>query len=277
MEAGEREGDAMEVLMCPPSYFTVRYRINPWMRPETPTDAALAMAQWQALRTTYLDLGFTVHLIEALPGFPDMVYAANGATIIGEAAYSANFRHPQRAGEAPAYLARLTELGFTPAPARAVNEGQGDLLTVNGALFAGHGFRTTLAAHEELRELTGARVLSLELIDPRYYHLDTALAVLTGDLIAYHPPAFSPASRALLEAEFPDAIIATAATAGVLGLNCVSDGRHVVLPPRASGFAAQLRRRGFTPIAVDLSELLKGGGGAKCCTLILRKEETWTR
>jgi N-dimethylarginine dimethylaminohydrolase len=69
---------------------------------------------------------------------------------------------------------------------------------------------------------------------------------------------------------FPDAILAGEADAEVLGLNAVSDGRHVVLARAAARLAAQLRERGFEPVGVDLSELLKGGGGAKCCTLELR-------
>ena len=65
----------------------------------------------------------------------------------------------------------------------------------------------------------------------------------------------------------PDAIEVTSADAYVLGLNAVSDGQHVVLPEAATGFAAQLTAAGFDPIGVDLSELLKGGGSVKCCTL----------
>ena len=57
------------------------------------------------------------------------------------------------------------------------------------------------------------------------------------------------------------------ADAYVLGLNVVSDGLNVVLPAAATGFADQLRARRIRPIGVDLSELLKGGGSVKCCTL----------
>ena len=110
-------------------------------------------------------------------------------------------------------------------------------------------------------------VISLELVDPRFYHLDTALAVLDDKTIAYYPPAFSAAAQRQLRALFPDAIIVGSVDAYVLGLNAVSDGLHVVHPSGATGFAAQLRDAGFRPIGVDLSELLKGGGSVKCCTL----------
>ena len=115
--------------------------------------------------------------------------------------------------------------------------------------------------------IVGMPVVSLELVDPRFYHLDTALAVLDDTTIAYYPPAFSDESRARLQELFPDAIEVASADAYVLGLNAVSDGRNVVLPAAATGFAEQLRQAGFEPVGVDLSELLKGGGSVKCCTL----------
>jgi N-dimethylarginine dimethylaminohydrolase len=113
----------------------------------------------------------------------------------------------------------------------------------------------------------GMPVVSLELVDPRFYHLDTALAVLDDTTIAYYPPAFSDDARTTLLELFPDAIEVAEADANVLGLNVVSDGLNVVMPAAATGFAEQLRAAGFRPIGVDLSELLKGGGSVKCCTL----------
>ena len=150
---------------------------------------------------------------------------------------------------------------------RHVNEGQGDLLMVGEMVLAGYGFRTDLRAHAEIAAAVRMPVVSLELVDPRFYHLDTALAVLDDHTIAFYPPAFSAAAQAQLHALFPDAIVVGSADAFVLGLNVVSDGLHVVLPAAATGFATQLREAGFEPVGVDLSELLKGGGSVKCCTL----------
>lgn len=257
--------------MCPPTHYTVRYQINPWMHPDRPTDTALAMQQWERLRDTYVELGHQVELIEPLADYPDMVYAANGATVVDGVAYGASFTYPERQAEAPAYLARLADLGFTPVAATAVNEGEGDMLVTSKAILAGTGFRSSVAAHHELQEAVGRAVVSLTLVDPSYYHLDTALAVIDDDLIAYYPPAFSPGSRSALEHLFPDAIIASDADAAVLGLNAVSDGTNVIVAPEARDLSDALTARGYNPIPIDTSELLKGGGGAKCCTLELRR------
>ena len=75
---------------------------------------------------------------------------------------------------------------------------------------------------------------------------------------------------AVLAAQFTELIEAKDEDAEVLGLNAVSDGRHVILPEQASDLAARLTEHGFEPIGVDLSELRKAGGGPKCCTLELR-------
>jgi arginine dihydrolase len=253
--------------MTPPAFFAVEYAINPWMDVTAPVDVHVAQAQWQALYQTYRRLGHQVDLTDPVPGLPDMVYAANGGFIADNVAIVARFRFAQRAGESRAYAEWMSSIGYRPVTTRHVNEGQGDLLKVGEMVLAGYGFRTDLRAHDEISAVLGMPVVSLELVDPRFYHLDTALAVLDDQTIAFYPPAFSTAAQELLHAMFPDAIAVGSADAFVLGLNVVSDGLNVVLPSAATGFARQLREAGFTPIGVDLSELLKGGGSVKCCTL----------
>ncbi|HET8661403.1 MAG TPA: amidinotransferase [Micromonosporaceae bacterium] len=257
-------------LMCRPTFFAVEYAINPWMDPHAPVDAARAVDQWEALRQAYLDLGHEVHEIEPVPGLPDMVFAANGATVVDGIALGVQFRDAERADEAPEYASWFERAGFEVHRPKHVNEGEGDLLLAADLLLAGTGFRTAHAAHAEAQEVFGRPVVTLQLVDPRYYHLDTALCVL-GDTIAYLPGAFSPGSRAVLARLFPDAVTATPADAAVLGLNAVCDGARVVLPAQATGLIAQLRERGYETVGVDLSELRKAGGGPKCCTLEVRR------
>jgi N-dimethylarginine dimethylaminohydrolase len=263
----ERTARPRHYVMTPPSYFAVEYSINPWMNPDTPVDVQTAMRQWQHLHETYVGLGHSVDLVRPVPGLPDMVYAANGALVVNDTAIVARFAHAERAGEESAYAQWIAAHGHAPVQTRHTNEGQGDLLLVGEMVLGGFGFRTDRRAHAEVAELLRMPVISLELVDPRFYHLDTALAVLDDRTIAYYPPAFSEAARGQLAALFPDAIIAGTADAYAFGLNAVSDGRHVVYPCPAAGFAAQLRDAGFEPVGVELSELIKGGGSVKCCTL----------
>ena len=258
------------VLMCRPEHFTVSYRINPWMHPEDPTDTWLALKQWTVLYDTYVDLGFAVHLIDSLPGLPDMVYAANGGFVLDGIAYGAKFHYPERQPEGPAYMDWFRSQGLDVREPKATNEGEGDFLLVGDTILAASGFRSDTSSHQEIADIYGRDVVSLQLVNPSYYHLDTALAVIDPTTIAYLPSAFDEASLSILRERYPDAIIATEEDAAFLGLNSFSDGHNVVIAERATTFAKDLAERGYNPIGVDLSELLLGGGGVKCCTLELR-------
>ncbi|HLU72424.1 MAG TPA: amidinotransferase [Nonomuraea sp.] len=257
-------------LMCPPEHFAVEYAINPWMDPAAGADRALAIRQWEGLKSAYESLGHEVNLIEPIEGLPDMVFAANGALVAGGRVYGARFAFPQRAEEAPAYRRWFAERGYPVHEPEHVNEGEGDFLVLDEVILAGTGFRTRAEAHLEAQEFLGRPVVSLRLVDPRYYHLDTALFPLDGRNVAYYPEAFSEGSREVLRRLFPDAVLATAADAAVLGLNAVSDGTHVVINIEASDLQLELKRRGYEVVPVDLSELRKAGGGPKCCTLEIR-------
>jgi N-dimethylarginine dimethylaminohydrolase len=265
------------ILMCRPDFFTVVYRINPWMDPQLPTDTALAVRQWEVLYQTYLDLGFDVELIDPIDGLPDMVYAANGGFVLDNIAYGASFTYAERQPEGPAYMDWFRANGFDVREPKNVNEGEGDFLLVGDVILAGTGFRSASNSHQEIGEIYGRQVISLELVNPSFYHLDTAIAVLdpapgyANPNIAYLPSAFNEEGLAVLRARFPDAILVNEQDASVLGLNSFSDGYNVVIASRATDFERQLTERGYNPIGVDLSELLLGGGGVKCCTLELRR------
>jgi len=276
-EAPVRTPVKRTILMCKPSYFTVVYRINPWMDPAVPTDTSLAVAQWQTLYDTYIGLGFDVHLIDPIDGLPDMVYAANGGFVIDNIAYGAAFTYEQRQPEGPAYMDWFRDNGFDVRVPKEINEGEGDFLLVGDVILAGTGFRSASHSHEEVSAIYGRPVITLNLVNPNFYHLDTAIAVLDASPgsgaghIAYLPSAFDEPSLAILRERYPDAVIVTEEDAAILGLNSYSDGYNVVIAARAKDFERQLRERGYNPIGVDLSELLLGGGGVKCCTLELRR------
>jgi len=260
--------------MCPPHHFAVEYAINPWMDTTVAVDAALALRQWRLLRDTLAGLGHAVHVLDPQPGLPDMVYAANGAFSVDGTVYGARFRHPERAGEAAHHQLFYRNGRWTFVDPVQVNEGEGDFAYLPGAyggvILAGYGFRTDAAAHAEAQEVLGRPVISLKLVDAALYHLDTALAVLDDRHVTYYPEAFSPASQRVLAQLFPDAVIADRADAEAFGLNLVSDGRHVVLNAEAIGMAEKLRAVGYVPVAVELSELKRGGGSVKCAVAELR-------
>ncbi|WP_020140445.1 dimethylargininase [Streptomyces sp. 351MFTsu5.1] len=261
-------------LVCEPRHFAVQYAINPWMHPDTHVDVDLAQDQWRTLISTYEAHGHRIDAVEPVPGLPDMVFAANSAVVVGGRVFGSLFHAPERRPESTHYDLWFKTAGYDVRRPLSVCEGEGDLVWTGRYVLAGTGFRTTREAHREVQEFFGHPVISLTLVDPHFYHLDTALFVLddsaAGNNIVYYPEAFSAGSRAVLERLYPEAVLATRDDAMAFGLNSVSDGRHVFIAPQAEALAVRLDEHGYVPVPVDLSELHKAGGGIKCCTQEIR-------
>ncbi|MFJ8636217.1 dimethylargininase [Streptomyces sp. NPDC093568] len=257
-------------LVCEPRHFAVQYAINPWMQPDVRVDVDLAHEQWRSLISAYRSHGHAVDTLEPVAGLPDMVFAANSAVVVGGRVFGSLFHAPERRPESTHYDTWFKTAGFDVYRPESVCEGEGDLVWTGRYVLAGTGFRTTREAHREVQEFFGHPVISLTLVDPYFYHLDTALFVLDDDNIAYYPEAFSAGSREVLARLYPDAVLATRDDADAFGLNSVSDGRNVFIAPQAETLAARLDERGYVPVPVDLSEFRKAGGGIKCCTQEIR-------
>jgi N-dimethylarginine dimethylaminohydrolase len=238
------------------------------MRPDRPVDRARALRQWRRLRDTLVELGHRVEVVQPHPELPDMVFAANGGLVIGDRALVPRFRHPERAREAELFAAAFAAAGIAEVRApRHLNEGEGDFRVVGGRILAGVGQRSEPRAVPEVAEFFGRPAVALALVDARFYHLDTALAVLDERTVVYWPEAFEPGSRDVLAELFPDALLAEEADAVALALNMVSDGTTVIMPPGRDRLAAAIAERGFAVLPLSTDELLKSGGGAKCCVL----------
>ncbi len=258
---------SLHLVMCRPEHFEVSYSINPWMDPHVAVDRVRALRQWDTLRTTLTAHGHRVDLMPGAAGWPDMVYAANAGIVHGGRALTSRFAHAQRRGESPLAQTWFGEAGLAVEMAEHTNEGEGDFLTVGERFLAGTGFRSSPSAHREVAEFFGRPVTSLVLVDARFYHLDTALCVLDEHTVAYFPGAFDQVSQQVLAAMFPEAVQASEADAVAFGLNALCDGRRVYLAAAATELQSSLRERGYEPVGIELDELLKGGGGVKCCTL----------
>ena len=260
-------------VMCRPTHFDVRYVINPWMNLDTHVDNVEALRQWHGLKARIEALGHHVDVIDPPEDHPDLVFIANSGVVIGDIALGSRFHHPERRLEAAVYRRELARLGIRLEDPTYVNEGQGDFLvrpaSTKGAglVLAGYGPRTERAAHQELAELFGIDVVSLELVDDRFYHLDTACSILDERTILYVPDAFAPASLRVLCSLFDRRIALSDDDAAVLGANAISDGSNVIFSDRARSLGAALRASDFNPLPVAMGEFMKSGGGPRCCVL----------
>lgn len=258
-------------LMCPPTYFEIDYEINQWMKLSDQVDPDRAQEQWQTIKTTYEHLGHQIKLIDPIKGLPDMLFTANAGQVIDGRALVAKFKFPQRQPETAHFQTWFQDQEYQPVKVTdSIWEGEGDCLLVGDRLFAGYGFRSDKASHAELAQFFNRSVISLKLVDPRFYHLDTCLAPLDAQTVMYYPAAFDATSQQRLQDSGLTLIEANEHDAAGFGLNAVSDGHNVVMSDHATTLVAELKRRGFNPIPVDVSEFKKSGGGVKCVTLELR-------
>jgi N-dimethylarginine dimethylaminohydrolase len=263
------------ILMCPPRYYGIEYEINPWMSRSRGSIAERAHQQWSVLHETLCKLEVKVELLEPVPQLPDLVFTANAGLVYRERFLSSNFRFEVRARESPYFDAWFAAHGFTVEhlPEGLFFEGAGDALFCGAALFAGYRIRSDVRGHHHIGQVLNKQALPLELVDPRFYHLDTCFCPLAPGEAIYYPAAFDSYGRRVLETNVPNLLAVAEPEAVRFACNAVVVGKTVIVNTGCERLAEGLRERGYEPIAVELDEFLKAGGSAKCLTLRLDGEE----
>jgi N-dimethylarginine dimethylaminohydrolase len=261
----------MSILMCRPDHYGVEYEINPWMHVDVAVDRVRAQAQWQGLHRAYLDLGVHVEVVDGVSGLPDMVFTANAGLVRGQDVVLSRFRHSQRQGEESHWRRVFEERGLRihEMPDDVAFEGAGDALFVGDTLFAGYGFRTDLGAHRLVADQLGVDVVSLELRDPRFYHLDTCFCPLDSRTVLFAPHAFDQHSARLIRRLVPHVIEVPVEVAAGFACNAITVGRRVLSSLAAEQLEVPLHAAGFDTVALPMSEFMKSGGGVRCLSLPL--------
>lgn len=259
--------------MCSPDHYDVDYVINPWMEGNVHKSSRdRAVDQWQGLFHLLKDCAI-VDLVNPQLGWPDMVFTANAGLVLGKDVVLSRFYHKERQGEEPHFKQWFAEQGYKvhELPKELPFEGAGDaLLDREGRwLWAGYGFRSELDSHPYLAKWLDIEVLSLRLMDERFYHLDTCFCPLANGYLLYYPPAFDSYSNRLIELRVPESKrIAIEETDAVnFACNAVNVDRTIILNKASDDMKQRLAAIGFAVIETPLTEFLKAGGAAKCLTL----------
>ncbi|HEX5940127.1 MAG TPA: arginine deiminase family protein [Dehalococcoidia bacterium] len=259
--------------MCPPEFYDVRYEINPWMSLKRPANHGQALGQWNHLYESLKAAGAEVELVQPVDGVPDLVFTANAGLVLGERVVLANFRYPERQPEEPLFKKWFETAGYQVdvIPDRLAFEGEGDAFVVGESIIAGYRFRSDIRAHEILGEFAGSGVVSIELTDARFYHLDTCFCPLDSSTALYYPGAFDEYGIKALASVIANLVPVPEADALRFACNAVVLERDVYLQRDCRDTERALREMGFVPHEVDLTEFLKAGGSAKCLTLFLER------
>lgn len=257
-------------LMCPPEHFEVLYEINPWMSRKVPVDRDAARSQWERLVRMLKDAGASVEEIAAVEGLPDMVFTANGGIVCGEHFVPGRFLHPERHPETEHFSRWFSDQGFKVAGIEGGHlEGAGDVLPFGDAFIGGYRIRSDYAAHSALSSFLGKEVLSIELVDPRFYHIDLAFCPLNDRSAMVYPGAWDRYGMEVIAGAVPSPVVLEPEEAEAFCANSVVVGNRIVMPACTPRLGRELESMGFEVEVASVGEFLKAGGGVRCLTLAL--------
>lgn len=270
-------------LMCEPQYFEVDYVINPWMKGHIhKVDHSLAKQQWQNFHDNLKQFA-NIELIDPEPNLPDLVFTANAGLVLNKHVILSHFRHAERRPEEPIFKEWFEEKGYIVSilPNDVYFEGHGDAIfhSDKKLLWSGYGIRTESKALDALKKKLSIPLIPLELIDEKFYHLDTCLCPLLDNFLMYYPSALSKESNKLIEAAVPKQkrIPIDEEDAAHFACNLVLAQTNKI--PRKKGvlfvnaitskLQAQLEALGYQVQIQPVTEFRKAGGGNQCLTLKL--------
>jgi N-dimethylarginine dimethylaminohydrolase len=260
-------------LVCPPSHFGVLYEINPWMHKEVRVDPDLAQRQWDDMVANLRAAGAATEAMEPVAGLPDLVFTANAGLVHGRRFVVSRFRHQERRGEAKYdaewFRAAGSEVLEVEAGPEICFEGAGDALPFGKSLLAGYRFRSDFVAHGALARLLSIPVLSVELVDARFYHLDLTFCPLDSRRAIVNPHAWDRYGRAVIERLVPEPIVLELDEALTFCANSVVIGKNMVMPACPPRVGRILEGWGFNVCVSPVTEFMKAGGGVRCLTLAL--------
>lgn len=277
------------VLMSGAAYFDDDAAINPYMDEQVSVDREKAQAEHDLIRKSLRAAGVHVVLTKPPIDCQDGVYTANWALVRGEKAIMAALPNVRQA-EIPHAEKALQNLGkeIVHIPDGLRFSGQGDALPCGNLLFCGSEYRTDPEVYEFIEKTLHYEVVGLQTIpklddsgkrvinkstgwpDSYFYDIDLALAVITPDLIAWCPEAFTDESQDIIKKLRIDKIEVTLQEAlEGFACNLISTGHTVIMSSDAPLLSSSLETRGFEVITPEVTELKKGGGYIRCTTLTL--------
>jgi N-dimethylarginine dimethylaminohydrolase len=263
-----------KILLCKPLYFdTLDYVINPWMQPGT-INGEKAMQEWNALVQVYQNQDVEIEIIDQQKGSPDMVFATDQGIIQEKKVLLSRFWTKERRNETSYYETWFHEHDYhiVTLPKDIYFEGNGDSSLWRDKIFIGIGYRADMETCKAVSKLLDREAIPLEIVNPKFYHLDVGFFSLNNDTAFYYPPAFSEKSRGVLKKLIPNLIEFTEGEALGFCANSIVTDHQIIHQKDNKTFTEKLKELGYNSIEVDVSEFMKSGGGIHCLTNIL--EET---
>ncbi|TAH26052.1 MAG: hypothetical protein EAZ07_05015 [Cytophagales bacterium] len=287
----ENRIEPRKVLLCSPKYFQVIDAKNVHMGSNIgKTNPTKAYQQWESLKAAYLKLksrGLIDEIIEIDPieGCEDMVFTANQSfpwqnTHGGKIVVLSKMYHSSRAREVPYFETLYKNLGYSTTSLKNAQyfEGMGDTIPHphKRLLYGGYGHRTTLDAYHELSDLLETPILTLELKEEKFYHLDTCFLPINQDHLFICKEAFSNESIEHLSNFFKEiTIIPIEEASQFFALNAhvvpsTNEEKSVAIIQEGANDTIQLlNKNNIEVIKLNTSEYIQSGGSVFCMKMML--------
>jgi N-dimethylarginine dimethylaminohydrolase len=264
-----------KLLLCPPDHYGIEYEINPWMDRRRNAELTVAQTQWDGLRKKLHELGCHLALVAPQKRLPDMVFTANAGLVVGRQFIRSNFRHAERRGEEPHFEQWFATEGYeiVRLPEGLLFEGEGDALFCGEILFCGYRFRSDIRSHKWLGDHLKCLPVSVELVEGRFYHLDTCFCPLTDGSAMWYPAAFDTYGQQAVRQHIRDLIDVVPEEAMQFACNAIVLEKDIVLPEGCPKLYETLAGRGWRTHPLPMTEFLKAGGACKCLSLLLPQRE----
>jgi N-dimethylarginine dimethylaminohydrolase len=269
-----------QVLLCPPTYFEVRDRKNPYMR--VPVDRNKAQRQWDAFCAVLRGTGLQVSIIDPVNDLEDMVFAANQVFVgwheqTGKFIVPSEMRFPSRQKEVPHYVEWFAQRGYKIMALDLIGEcleGGGDLLwhPDRSRIWAGYGIRSTACGVKRFASAMNDLDFSLtplQLVDEFFYHLDTCLCPLNSEAAIFYPGAFSRDAQQVLESGWKRLYAVAREEALQFACNGVAVNGRYLTSRLTRTLETALKAEHLEPVVVDVSEFEKSGGSVFCMKTFL--------
>lgn len=257
--------------MCSPDFFGVKYEINPWMHLENQPNLELAKKQWRGLKDIFENLGIEVDTVEAKECCPDMVFTANAGLPAGDKFILSNFTFKERTPEEALFKNFFSKKfkEVVELPKNVKFEGQGEAFFVGKKLFLGSGFRSSKNAKKELQKYLPKEyeIVQLELINPKFYHLDTALQYIGEGRFLTAKDAFSEDSLKKLQ-KYGELVRLNREDSDAFCANCIVFEKNIIMSNPSKELENKLKDFGFKIFKNNMSEFIKSGGAVRCVSLV---------
>ncbi len=228
-----------------------------------PIDVSRATAEHRQYEEALRALGCTIHHAPAADDLADSVFVEDVAIVLDEVAIITRPGAASRRAERDSVAAVLSDY----RPLRTIGApgtlDGGDVLRAGTRLFVGLSSRTNEDGASQLARLVEPFGYTLERIHTaKCLHLKSAVTLLEPNRVICNPAWIDVSAFDGLDAVHVDPAEPDAA-------DTLRIGNTIIMAAAHERTAAELRGRGYSVCAVDVSELAKAEAGVTCCSLII--------